>query len=230
MACVELPKIPKIPSIKLLGGAEIKGVMDLSLGPPSDCRLTFSLLVQLAPLLASMACLFKILNVILKLKDFAEGATDPLNKLPKAVPGLLEAIGELTECIPPMQIPQLVIMIKGMLQLVVSFLNCFIEQLESIINFQAQIDFKVAEGNPLLIAELKCAKQNAQVSMDNLMLSLQPLEPIFKTLTMVAGIAQVPLKLPDLSKISAGQVDIQAISDLKQTISSLKQVVDSLPG
>jgi hypothetical protein len=92
--CPELPTIT-IPEVKLLGGAELKGIVDLSLGPPTDCRLTSSLLLQLSPLLASTACLFKILNVMSKLKDFAEAATDPLTKLPGAVPNLVSAIGEL---------------------------------------------------------------------------------------------------------------------------------------
>ena len=230
MACVELPKIPKIPNIELLGGVELKGFLDFSLGSPTDCRITFNLLLQLAPLLASMACLFKILNVISKLEDFVKAVAPPFDKLPSVVPGLLDAIAQLSGCIPALQIPQLFIMIKGLLALVIDFLSCFINQLDSILSFQAKIDFKAAEGNPALIAELTCARDNAKTAMDNMMLSLQPLEPIFKAISMVGGIAGLSLNLPDLSSVSAGPVQVQVISNLKQTVDQLKQVVSAIPG
>src|SRR5262252_7544522 len=98
--CPKLPTI-KIPSLTLLGGAELKGLLDFSLGPPTDCRLTFSLLLQLMPLVASMACLLKLLNVVGKMQDFLNAATDPpFNKLPETAKGVLDAIVELHDCIP----------------------------------------------------------------------------------------------------------------------------------
>jgi hypothetical protein len=229
MACVELPKIPEIPSIQLLGGAELKGFLDFSLGPPNDCRITFNLLLQLAPLLASMTCLFKILNVIMKLEEFVTAAKPPFTKLPDTIPGVLGAIADLNGCIPPLQIPQLVIMIKGILQLVINFLSCFLGQLEGLIEFQARIDLKAAEGNPVLLDELICAQRNAKNSMDNLMLSLQPLDPIFKTVTMVGGIAGITLELPDMSSFSTGKDQLQVIADLKRAVDDLKKVINNLP-
>ena len=71
MSC---PTIPDIPAISLLGGAELRGFLDFSAGAPTDCKLTFNLLLQLAPLLASMACIFKILKAITALAD---GIQDP---------------------------------------------------------------------------------------------------------------------------------------------------------
>src|ERR1041384_4177352 len=52
--CVKLPPLNGIPKIPLLGGAELRGLVDLSLGPPTDCRVTFSLLLQLTPFLANL--------------------------------------------------------------------------------------------------------------------------------------------------------------------------------
>ena len=53
-------------------------------------------------------------------------------------------------------------MIKGMLSLIINFLNCFISQLESIIKFQVSIDLTVAEGNPVLLDTLLCAQSKCE--------------------------------------------------------------------
>jgi hypothetical protein len=230
--CVELPKV-SIPNLTLLGGAELNGFLDFSQGAPTDCKLTFNLMLQLAPLLASMACLLKVLDVIGKLKNFVE-AVPSLNpiEIGKAVPELVTAINKLSGCIPgfPQFQIDIVFMIKGMLSLIINFLNCFISQLESIIKFQVSIDLTAAEGNPVLLDTLLCAQSNAKTSMDNLMLSLQPVQPLLSVVTTVASIAQLPISLPKLSDISANQDQAQTITTLKQSIASIKQVIDGLPG
>src|SRR5262245_3021847 len=114
--CVDLPSI-EIPNLTLIGGAELKGFLDFSAGTPTDCKLTFNLLLQLAPLLASMACLLKVLDVIGKLKSFVEAvpSVDP-SKIGKTVTGLIETIDKLSGCIPglPNFNISAVLMIKGM--------------------------------------------------------------------------------------------------------------------
>jgi hypothetical protein len=227
--CIELPKV-SIPNLTLLGGAELNGFLDFSQGTPTDCKLTFNLLLQLAPLLASMACLLKVLNVIGKLQAFVEAAKPPFLKLPGTIPDLLAAIGELKDCIPAFAIPQMLIMIKGMLSLIINFLNCFISQLEDLLKFQMSIDLTAAKGNPVLRDTLLCAQSNAKTSMDNLMLSLQPVQPLLNMVTTVASIAGQSISLPKLSDISANQDQAQTITALKQSIGTIKQVVDSIPG
>ena len=227
--CLKLPKLPEIPSITLLGGAELKGFADFSLGAPTDCKVTINLLMQLSPLLASMACLFKILNVFGKLKDFAEAAKDPITKLPGAVPKLIQAIDDLKGCIPALAPLQFVLMIKGILNLVISFLSCFLNELDSILKFQATIDPQSAEGNPTLRATLICAQDNAKTSMDNLMLSLQPLQPILDMVGVVIGIAGLPaLKLPNFTAIANGSDQVRTINSLKQAVDSLKTAMNAL--
>ena len=44
---------------------------DFPKGPPSNCTLIQSLMVQLPPALAGMACIFKMLNVFLQLSNMA---------------------------------------------------------------------------------------------------------------------------------------------------------------
>src|SRR5262249_61874416 len=88
--CVDL-RLPqaKLPQIRLPTGGSIKGIADLTKGIPSDCSLNFSLAVQLAPIMASIECLVKVLALI-----------GPLIDVVKALPGvpdptaLLKAVGK----------------------------------------------------------------------------------------------------------------------------------------
>ena len=228
--CTELKALGDIPNIQLLGGVELKAFVDLAGGPPTDCKLSMNLLIQLAPLLASMTCLFKILDVMAKLQDFANAATDPLKNLPGAVPALVNSIGELTKCMPPFQIPQLFIMLKTMLQLVLRFLSCFLSQLDNILEFRASIDFDAADGNPVLRESLTCAKNSADAAQANLFKSLEPLMPVMNIVGMVAGIAKISLTIPDFAAMSAGGDVTASVHAIKAAVLSLQQVVDGIPG
>ena len=73
--CVDLslPKPQKL-KVQLPSGGTLQAFTDVSKGIPTDCTLTFSLLLQLAPLLASMDCLLKILKL---LKPLIDAVTSP---------------------------------------------------------------------------------------------------------------------------------------------------------
>jgi hypothetical protein len=218
---VELPKITAIPTISLLGGAELKGFPDFSAGAPTDSKLTFNLMLQLAPLLASMACIFKILKAVTALADAVQDPT----KIP-SIPG---AINDLIKCLPVPGIESY-LMIKGILNLVIRFLSCTIDNLENVLEFQATIDLSAADGNPVLRDTLIRAQDSAKTSMDNIMLSLQPLEPIQKVATMLIGMTPLGIKLPDVSAITASADTTEVVTSLKQAVDQLKQAVDSIPG
>ena len=231
LPCVELKPLGDIPEIKLLGGAELQAFVDVAAGPPTDCKLTLNLLVQIAPLLASTACLFKILDVISKIKDFADGAKDlDIVKLGTAVPKLIDAITKLEGCIPALQIPRLVLMVSGILKLVIRFLSCFINQLESIIEFRASLDFAAADGNPVLKEALTCAQNSADAAQENLLKSIGPLKPVLDIVGMVGGLAGLSLELPDTASLSAGGDVTSTIASVKQAIDSLQNIADNLPG
>jgi len=186
-------------------------------------------LLQLAPLLASMTCFFKVLNVITKIKEFAEAAKDP-PKLPGAAPAVIDAIVDLEGCIPPLQLPRLALMLKGMLQLVISFLSCFLSQLSSLIEFRASLDFDGAAGNPILTESLTCAKNGADAAQVNLLKALEPLVPIMSIVGSVGGTAGFPVKIPDFAAMSKGGDIQQSIQSVNDAIAALQQVVDTIPG
>jgi hypothetical protein len=230
--CVELKPLGDIPDIKLLGGVDLKAFVDIAAGPPTDCKLSFNLLIQLAPLLASMTCLFKILDVISKIKEFADATTSipDVSKLLTAVPKLIDSIVKLEGCIPPLQLPRLALMLKGMLELVIRFLSCFLTQLKSLIEFRLAIDFDSAEGNPVLMESLMCADASLEAAQINLLKSIEPLKPVMDIVGMVSGVAGIPLEIPDFSSMSAATDFNKTIESVQQAIDSLQAVIDGIPG
>jgi hypothetical protein len=230
--CVELKPLGDIPDIKLLGGVDLKAFVDIAAGPATDCKLTFNLMIQLAPLLASMACLFKILNVISKIEEFATATTKipDLSKVLEAVPNLVKAIDELKGCIPVFAVPQLFIMLKMILELVLRFLSCFLSQLNSILEFRASLDFDGAEGNPVLTEALTCAGKTADAAQVNLLKALEPLVPVMNIAGMVGGVAGLSLQLPEFGSMSAGTDASATIGSVQSAIDSLQAAIDSIPG
>jgi hypothetical protein len=230
--CTELKPLGDIPDIKLLGGVDLKAFVDITAGPPTDCKLTFNLLIQLAPLLASMTCLFKILNVISAIEEFATATLKipDLGKVVEAVPKLVAAIGDLKECIPPLKLPELGISLKMMLQLIVRFLSCFLTQLDSLLQFRVSIDVAAADGNPVLKEALTCAENSADAAQVNLLKSLEPLKPLMDIVGKVAVIAKVPLTIPDFGAMSAGTDVSASIASVKQAVDTLQKAIDSIPG
>ncbi len=220
---LELPRIPEIPSVDVLGMAELKGFLDFSQGSPQSSTLAINLMQQIAPLLASMTCLLKILAVVEALKGTVESAFTKTGDL-------LDAIGELVPCFSALTPASIGITIKGILELVISYFLGFIEQLESLLRFQAAIDPGAGEGNPVLKGSLKQAKQNVDTAMDNLMLSLGAIKPLMEMTKSLGGVVGLELDLPDFSAISVDEDASRTIYDLRQTIETIQQVIQSLPG
>jgi hypothetical protein len=80
---------PKPVSIPLPFGGELKALLDMSKGPPNDCAIVHSLMLQITPMLAGMECLLRVLKAVKALKDAVA--------VPPDVSGLLTALEELAE-------------------------------------------------------------------------------------------------------------------------------------
>ena len=92
---------PRPPRCSCRPAATLKAFTDISKGIPTDCAMTFNLLVQLAPLLASMECLLKILKLIKPLVDVVGSLGPPPDpiKLPKAIVDFTKAAVDLAPCL-----------------------------------------------------------------------------------------------------------------------------------
>ena len=221
--CAKLPKIPKIPSINILGMAELRGMLDFSQGAPRDCTLAINLMLQVAPMLASMTCLIRILAVIKALEDTVKSGFTKTGDL-------LSKIGELSKCFGALTPASIVITIKGVLELIITFVSCFLEQLDNLIQFQATIDLNAAQENPTLRLSLECARDNAKTSMDNLVLSLQAIQPLLDMASSIGSIVGLKLKLPAMSEISIQKDHTQVITNLREAIGIMRKTMNDLPG
>ena len=164
--CVALPSLGKLPSISFPLGFELQAVADLSKGPPTDCQLIHSLFVQIMPMLGSLTCILKILGVIGALEKFMESFAKGPFAAVSAAGDVLGAIGQMTECI-QIAIPALSIVetIKGILLLVISYLECFVSAVKSVLDIQSKIDFSSAQGNPALLQSMQCASDKDRKSV-----------------------------------------------------------------
>src|SRR5580698_4799074 len=101
LPCVKLQPLTPI-SVSLPLGGSLSAMADFSLGTPSNCTMTFNLLLQVTPMLASIACLIKILAVVGALKDVFTSLPFPdLTKLFKAIDEAVECIAHVTVPIIP---------------------------------------------------------------------------------------------------------------------------------
>ncbi len=210
-------------------GIELQAVADLSKGPPTDCALLHNLIVQLMPTLAGLNCILKILNVIGALEGFLTAFPNPVAVASKAG-DVLAAIGDMSDCLGMVLGPiPMIETIKDILLLIISYLECFVAAIRSILDFQVGIDLNAAQGNPALLASLQCASDNAETSMQQMLMALGPIAPLFKMVQPLIKISQLPITLPDIGAITGASNVKSAVDQLDQTLIQLKQVLSSIP-
>jgi hypothetical protein len=222
--CVEIPKI-SVPTVSLPMGIELQAIADLSKGPPTNCALLQNLMLQLMPTLAGLTCIFKILGVIAALEKFMQNPLDP-----SGATGVLTAIGDMGECITSiLPATALFEMIKSILLLVIGYLKCFVEAIRSVLDFQVGIDLNGAAGNPALMQSLQCASDNAATTMQQMMMALAPIQPLFKMMEPVIKLSQLPIKLPSIADITGAKDVAEAVDKLDAMLTEMQQIVASIP-
>lgn len=239
--CIELPN-PKSLKISLPFGGELKSILDISKGPPSDCTLIHGLMLQLAPALSGMECFLKVLNLV---KAMTEEKPDPASY----IAGIVKAAAKVGECLNfAVKLP---CMIVDILKLIIAYLNCIVEAILSLLQFRVRINVNAAIGNPVLLASLNCAQNNAGTSMAQLNEALALVKPLFalidpilqmtKDLPGPAGdvIKTIPDTVSLLTAIlnDGGVSDgvpnvseaVQKLTDVKSTLQRMQQLLETVP-
>jgi hypothetical protein len=208
-----------VPSIQLPFGIELQAVADFSKGPPTQCAMLSNLLVQLTPAMAAMTPLLNVLSIFALLKDFVQGDVTK-------IPALVVALEKVIEMVTPLPF---VAAVKSILLLIIAYLNCFIETVTGLLEFQASIDLSLAVGNPDLQASLQCASGNASVAIQQMMLSLGPLGPVMEILKPFISMGGISIALPSVSSLQ-GEKDIEGtLESLSKMLTDLQQVLEALP-
>lgn len=221
---IKLPQ-PGTLSIQLPTGGALKSFTDVSKGIPTDCSLTFSLLVQIAPLLASMDCLLKILKLLKPLIDVIQGLPfPPVDAIKKFV----EAAADLAPCLTIPTPAAIIPFVKDILCLILKVMQCLVGQLKSIVNIMSglQLQLKAATdaGNDELLATLQCAQENAATSASQLTQSIEPIGALLDLVGPLLALAgQQPLQLPAVG----GATDVES---LKAVVTTLEGVTDAIKG
>ena len=228
---LELPDASGL-SIQLPTGGALQAFADISKGIPTDCALTFSLMLQIAPFLASIACLLKVLKLLKPLVDIIKG-------LPVPPVGALIEFGEAAAALAPcLLIPtpaSIIPFIRDLLCLILKVLNCFLSQMKSLIRIlePLTLDLQAAQqsGNDELTATLQCANQNALTQAGQIMNSLGPVGMLLQIAGPLFDIAGVPaITLPALGSASDLTALNSAIQSMQTVTGDIQIAVDLLGG
>jgi hypothetical protein len=226
-------RMPGSLKIHLPTGGTIQAIADLSKGMPTDCALTFSLMVQIAPLLASMECLLKILKL---LKPLISVITD-LPKPPsfKTIKEFIDAASGLAPCLAIPTPVALAPFVRDILCLILKVLKCLLSQFKALIamlqDTQLKLEVARADGNFALEETLLCAQANAEASGRQMTAAIEPIAVLLDLAGPVLEIAGVqPIKLPALG----GQTDLTGLitttKAIQGVVGTLEVVVEGLGG
>lgn len=221
--CIDLSFPPPIKQkITLPSGGNIQALHDLGKAIPTDCSLSFSLMLQIMPLLASMECVVKILKL---LKPLIDAVTSP-PPTPKLVKEILEAAADLAPCFLSITPAGMIPFVRDILCLILAVLRCLIGQLKTIAEVMGglTLQLKAAEesGNADLAATIKCAQENSANSLGHLMNGFGPISAVLELMEPFMAIAGVDaIKLPALG-------DAEDVEGINSTIEALQGVVDTI--
>jgi len=223
-ASITLPNAGSL-SVRLPTGGSLQAFADISKGIPTDCSMTFSLMLQLAPFIASIQCLLNVLGLLKPLVDVIQGLPFPPFK---ALQDFAAAAAKLAPCLliptPAIMIP----FVLDLLCLILKVLNCFLTQIQSVINILETIESQLAaatqSGNSELLGMLSCAQQNAQTQAGQIMLSLGPVGALLEVAGPIFGIAGIPvISLPSLGATT----DLASLQNVINTMQDVVSTVES---
>ncbi len=232
--CLDLsfPK-PAPMQITLPTGSVIKAVSDISKGIPTDCSASFSLLLQLSPILANMECLLRILKLLGALIKVIKGLPFPPIK---AIKDFVAAAGELAPCLAiPFNVPGLLQMIHDILCLILKMLKCIVGGLSTVVKtmqgLSIQLKIAEADNNQDVMQTIQCAQDNAANSADHLMQSLEPIKAILDLVTPIMDLAGMsPFKLPAIGSAKDADALAATVDTLQGVVNDLDTIVSALPG
>jgi hypothetical protein len=236
-SCIDL-SLPSVGSatLNLPTGGSLQGMADFTRGIPTDCSMNINLMLQLAPMMASMQCLLKVLKFIGVVIGLIKGATLPTDLI-TAIPKIVSAADDLLQCL-EIVIPlgPICTFVKDLLLLISTMILCVVKELESILNIlsglQLQISIAEANGNTDLLVALNCAQQNAQTSADATMQSMEPIVVLLSLAGTFIELSGAPVNIPAIPS-AVPSSDLAAmqtlLSDLGEVATVMKEVAEALP-
>jgi hypothetical protein len=219
----------ELPTITLPMGAALTGIADFTRGIPSTCAMNFSLVAMIAPIMASLECPLKVIKLIGDLINAAKSG-NPIQLL-----GVLtDAEQALSACLSLVTPIGICPFVKTVLLLIVSMLNCFLQELASVVALMEGLSAKLAaalqNGNTDEIAALNCAMENAQNTAAGTVSSIQPLSALLEIAGSFFALANINIDpLPSIPGGAGIDALNEVIATLTPVVSTIQTVLRSLP-
>jgi hypothetical protein len=214
--------VPTPLSITLPGGAALQSFTDLSKGIPNDCSMTFSLVLQLAPFLASITCLLRILKLLKPLVDIVKGLPVP------PVAAVEEFAAAAVDLAPCLLLPADILeFAKDIICFIRALLACLVSQLKSVVKLMTTLGLQIeaAQGNPDLLSALNCAQGNANASAQNLTQAIDPIMTLLDLANPVLSMAGLNLSFDKPAAPGAG---VEGLNDLINALQDVISAIDAL--
>jgi hypothetical protein len=230
--CVDLNVSVQGLSITFPGGAELS-VQLPTVSIPDPTELSKQLMAQANAALMPLVPIFNIMDVVLALFQCVKAIPDSLGpppdptKLAECIPDLAAKANKLLKLIPQLSIP---LMIVGLIDVLIAFLEGIRGQLKAIIDAQvriAQAAARAAElGNAKLQLVVDCANANIDAQMKSIGEGAAPVNRLIGVINLFMEFAGLP-KLPDLANLGT---DAQAaLEPLDLIVDQLKTARSAIP-
>ena len=102
-------------------------------------------MLQIAPFLASIECLLKVLGLIGPLVEFVKAVPDPI-KLASTVPKFVKAAETVMPCVAVVTGLGILPFIKDLLCLIIKALNCFLQQMKTLLGRHGRAYDSTSDG------------------------------------------------------------------------------------
>jgi hypothetical protein len=232
---LSLPKPQKL-EIHLPNGAVMPALTDISKGVPTDCSLALSLVLQVAPFLASIECLLKVLALLDPLIKIIQALTNPPSLPgPDVITKFGEAAADVILCITSMVVPGIGMFsfIKSLLILILTFLRCFVNGLQSVVQALSGIAIEMnaaqTAGNEELQRVLKCAQDNAMNSADHLQNAIGPVMNLIGLVQPILTLAKIKIEVPAIVPGADLEGLNKALQALHDVVTILEQIIEAPP-
>ncbi len=233
--CVPMPEV-SIPSNALPTGATLKGVADVTKSIPDDCSLSFSLMLQLPPLLANLDCLIKILGLLEPMTSVIQVLSKLKTPSDDLVKKMVAAINNAAPCF-ELAAPGLPWkdLIRDILCLIIKIMSCLVQQVETLVSFIGGLNLDIAAaltaGNSDLVAALQCARDNANAALANSMSAIEPITFLLDMVEPFLALADVnPIEIPTFGSAEDVEEAEETIKKMKAFVDTLQLVADGLGG
>jgi hypothetical protein len=228
--CVALTVSAQDLRVTFPGGASLAAHLP-DLGFPDPMQLSTQLMAEANAALAPLAPVFSIIDVVLALYKAVQAIPDAISHLdPSQIADALPDVGRKASKLLPL-VPQLSVplMVVGLVDTVLMFLDGLTGQLRAVIDQQARIqraaDRATQLGNAQLQVVVGCARDQIEAQMTSLAASFGALNQLVALITVFAELAGLPA-LPDLSSLGAdAQAALAQLNDLVHTLQTFRAAI-----